>query len=191
MQIKKITVDDFLKYLSEKYEKSFEFHANGIDAWYSKRSTAIFKDPDGKKFQVRYSAEGFSDNYTTVLFDEEIEKHLASAIQYECKLFANTRTFFSGADQLFSDYEDYLEDSPIISVRLYVKEENIRDSLVERMVTIFPHSLVSCVVHVLDEELYRSMKRDTETPVGDGVIDVYSFSLENGDVVCQSWEGNV
>ena len=190
MQIKRITVEDFLTYLSEKYQKSFEFHANGIDAWYSKYSTAIFRDSNGKRFQVRYSPEGFTDNYATVLFDEEIEKFFATAIQYECKLYANTRTFFSGADQLFSDYEDYLDNSPIISVSLFIKDENIRDSLVEQMRSIVPHSLVSCVVTVLNEELYRCVKRNSETPVGDGVIDVYSFSLENGDVVCQSWEGN-
>lgn len=189
MQLKQLTVEDFSTYLTEKYHQSFVFFQQGIDAWSSRYSTAIFKNAGGEKFQVRYSEDGFIDNFATLLFDKDIEERFMSAISCECKLFANTRTFYSGANELFSDCDDYLASTPAISIRVYVKEKDINSQLMNQMLKVIPDSLVTCTVTVVADGLYADIDRNSETPKGDKVLDRYSFSLKNGNIVNQSWEG--
>lgn len=189
MQLIKLTVEDFSTYLSEKYHQNFEFSAHGIDAWYSRFDTAIFQDEAGNRFQVRHADDGYTDNYTTVLFDRKIEEAFQSAIKSECKVFANTRTFFSGATEIYSNYEDYLSNAPAISLQVYVKEKDINNEIVNQILNVIPDSRVTCVVTVVGEELFSDINRNSETPKGKNVLDMYTFSMKNGHTVRQSWEG--
>ena len=189
MQLIKLTVEDFSTYLSEKYHQNFEFSAHGIDAWYSRFDTAIFKDEAGNRFQVRHSVDGYTDNYTTVLFDGKIEECFQSAIKTDCKVFANTRTFYSGATEIFSDFEDYLDNAPAISLQVYVKEKDMNNEIANQVLNVIPDSRVTCVVTVVSEDLFRDIDRNSETPKGKNVVDMYTFSMKNGQIVRKSWEG--
>ena len=189
MQLIKLTVEDFSTYLSEKYHQNFEFTAHGIDAWSSRFDTAIFKDEAGNKFQVRHAEDGYTDNYTTVLFDKKIEECFQSAINSECKVFANTRTFYSGSTEFFSDLENYLDSAPAISLQVYVKEKDKNNEIAEQVLNVIPDSRVTCVVTVVGEDLFHDINRNSETPKGKNVLDMYTFSMKNGQIVRQSWEG--
>ena len=189
MQLIKLTVEDFSTYLSEKYHQNFEFSAHGIDVWSSRYDTAIFKDSSGSKFQVRHADDGYTDNYTTVLYDNEIESRFCSAIQYECKVYANTRTYFSGANEIIDSFEKYLDCMPAMSMRVYVKEKDINNEIANQLVNTFPDSLVTCVVTVVGEDLYNDIDRNSETPKAKDILDMYTFSMKNGQIVRKSWEG--
>ena len=124
-----------------------------------------------------------------MLFDNEIESRFCSAIQYECKLFANTRTFFSGENETYVNFENYLDCMPAISMRVYVKEKDINNELANQIVNIFPNSQVICVVTVVGEDLFNDIDRNSETPKAKEIIDMYTFSMKNGQIIRKSWEG--
>ena len=74
-------------------------------------------------------------------------------------------------------------------MRVYVKEKDINNELANQMVNVFPDSLVTCVVTVIGEDLYCDIDRNSETPKPKDIIDMYSFSMKNGQFVRKNWEG--
>ena len=126
---------------------------------------------------------------TSHISPADYEECFQSAIKADCKVFANTRTFYSGATEIFSDFEDYLDNAPAISLQVYVKEKDMNNEIAKQVVNVIPDSRVTCVVTVVGDDLFSDIDRNSETPKGKNVIDMYTFSVKNGQIVRQSWEG--
>lgn len=188
MRAARITVDNYLAYLSEKYHKTFALASQESAAWCSVYSTALFKDEEDNFFQVRHSKDGFCDSYNAIIFDKEIQNRFENAIRQKCKVYVNTSSYFSYVDGIFPSCDAYLSQQPVLTVKVYLQEDGIQDEISSQMIGVVPESMILSVLYIVDEETFQNLENSEQTPKRDDSIKSYSFMIVNDIVNTKSWE---
>ena len=117
--------DEAKAYLENKYHLSFEYVEDELEE--SNVTFKKFKDADENTLKVACTigddnVVSFSDNYYSVLYDEEIQKSITEKLGTDCRVFVDTSAYMFTDGSLFVNYNEYLDKCTSFGVTVFTKD---------------------------------------------------------------------
>ncbi len=180
-------------YLEDKYDDDFTYIGNGDDLWSDKQTTSIYEDKNGKEFSVEEYRGDYIDNYSSVLYDGEIQAELQALYGNDYKVFFSSVGAFFSENRHFDSSNDYLKSCSPVSVEIVVQQAKDYDEIVETLLryindTQSMNTYYSAVIYDLNANAYDNISSYGDEILPSDIESYGSFSIKNGQIEDKSWE---
>lgn len=175
---KEFNDNEITNYLQDKYNKNFTFVGEGDDVWSSNTITKIYSDNNKNEFKIKINDDYLSDNYYSVIYDEEISKYYQNEFTSSYKVFVSSESYYTNNSKSYTNVNEYIDDIVGLNVSIYTTDNNIETTKNKLDKIIFNGNYVSGVIYVVSNDDFVNI-----TDYNNNSIDILNsepFSFTNG-----------
>lgn len=177
---------EMLDYLNNRYQKEFTYVSKGDKKAYDNTDCYVFQDAEGRKFVVKDHKYNYADNYSAILYDEEITESFQGLFKESVKIFVNTQSVFFNDNAEYSTYKEYMECCSVINATVCITKDTDYDTVAEQICNNAGESAMSAVIHIVKRDSIDEMY--SEDIDKENIIESSSFWIESGKIWNAEWK---
>ena len=170
--------NEITNYLQNKYNKDFTFVGEGDDVWSSNTITKIYSDNKKNEFKIKINDNYLSDNYYSVIYDEEISKYYQNEFTSNYKVFVSSESYYTNNSKSYANVNEYIDDIVGLNISIYTTDDNIETTKNKLDEIIFNSNYVSGVIYVISNDDFVNINDNINNSID--ILNSEPFSFTNG-----------